>query len=159
MGSSPHSSLQRIPFTKQAFEKMRHEVSRLQTEREETLERLKIAREQGDLSENGAYRYAKMELGNISRQLRTLHHLLRFGYVAAPNTQKTYVEFGSTITLSSPQKEVVYTVVSEHEADPTQKKISMMSPIGKATLGKRVGDTVEVTTPSGILQYTVKKIA
>jgi transcription elongation factor GreA len=159
MRPPPHSSLPRIPFTKEAFEKMQHDAARLQTEREETLERLKTAREQGDLSENGAYRYAKMELGNISRQLRTLHHLLRFGYIAATTTQNERVAFGSKITLISPTKEITYTIVGEHEADPSQRKLSTVSPIGKAAFGKTVGAVVKVSTPSGEIQYTIKKIA
>lgn len=159
MKISPHSSLPRIPFTQLAYEKMVSDVQRLQKEREETLERLKIAREQGDLSENGAYRYAKMELGNISRQLRTLHHLIKFADVKKIQSNHEFVEFGSTVTLTQNDKEYEYMLVSEYEADPLFKKLSMVSPIGTAVMGKHVGDSIAVTTPSGIKKYVIKKIA
>ncbi len=158
MKTTLHSSLPRIPFTKLAYEKIQKDTQRLHTEREETLERLKVAREQGDLSENGAYRYAKMELGNIGRQLRQLHYLLRFGHVVEADRNIDTVGFGSTATLLSKGKKLSYMLVSEYEADPKNGKLSTESPIGKAILGKKVGDTVSVTAPAGKLNYIVTKI-
>src|SRR5258708_3196643 len=158
MKTTLHSSLPRIPFTKLAYEKIQKDTQRLHTEREETLERLKVAREQGDLSENGAYRYAKMELGNIGRQLRQLHYLLRFGHVVQSSEKTNVVGFGNTVTLSTNGKEVSYMIVSEHEADPKNGKLSTESPIGKALLGKKIGDTVVVSAPARELNYTITKI-
>lgn len=159
MSLSLHRSFQQIPFTKPAYEAMEQDKVRLEKERSETLERLKIAREQGDLSENGAYRYAKMELGNIARQLRRLQYLLRVGYIATKSEQTNTVGFGNTITLKQGETSQTYTIVSKHESNPERQTLSTESPIGKAVLGKKLGDIITVITPSGEKVFTLTQIA
>ncbi len=151
--------IQPIPFTPDAYAKMEHEVQRLSTERVEVMARLKTAREMGDLSENGAYQYAKFELGNITRQLRELNHLLAHGKVTTKTVGSTVVEFGSTVTVLKDGEEITYMMVSMHESDLKTNKLSIEGPLGKALLSKKVGDEVEVETPRGVTKYTITKIA
>lgn len=156
-----HSSLlsQRVPFTSQEFARMQREVCRLSTLREEVLGRLKTAREMGDLSENGAYKYAKFELGNISRELRRLRQLIHNGVVVQKQAANGKVAFGSVVTIKSDTRTMIFTLVSEFESNPTKGKLSMKSPIGVAVFGKNVGDAVVIRTPSGDVQYHITTVA
>jgi transcription elongation GreA/GreB family factor len=147
----------KIPFTQEAFDKMKAEVQRLNTYREEVVIRLQAAREQGDLSENGAYKYAKFELGNIGRQLRDLKYKLTFGYVPV-KAAAGVIDFGATITIKNDTKDMTFMLVSEHESNPTQNKLSTNSPIGNAVKGKKVGDVVEVVAPAGVTKWKIMKV-
>lgn len=148
-----------IPFTKDAFEKLETEYQRLQKERIEIMERLKIAREMGDLSENGAYKYAKFELGNVSRELRRIKHLLDNGFINnTHSTGSNTIEFGTTVTLTQDSNTLTFLLVSAHESDLTQNKLSLESPLGKALIGKTVGDRIFVQAPAGTLEYTILTI-
>lgn len=147
-----------IPFTEDAYEKMRSNLKRLKQERIEIMERLKTAREMGDLSENGAYKYAKFELGNVSRQLRQIQHLLDNGYVKKGN-KDTSIDFGSTVSLTDGKQKLIFTLVSEHESDLTKNKLSMEGPLGKALMGKVINDTITVEAPSGNTTYTITGIS
>lgn len=144
-----------IPFTASAYAQNQAELTRLTKLRREVVERLKTAREMGDLSENGAYTYAKFELGTIGRRLRYLKHILANGYVAKVSSQANVANFGRMVTLKNATRELTFLLVSEHEANPTQHKFSLQSPIGQATQGKRAGEEIEVTTPAGKVKYTV----
>ncbi len=146
-----------IPLSPEKYAQLELDVVRLSEEREAASERVKVAREMGDLSENGAYHYGKMELASYSRQLRQAQFLLKYG-VITQSSQTGVVEFGSQVTVSDGKKDRVYRIVSQYESDPKAGKISVESPIGYALLGKRVGDTVTVTVPAGELHYTVRSI-
>lgn len=154
MPSSP-SQTKTIPFTASAYEELRAKWQRLTIEREEVKKRLAIAREQGDLSENGAYKYAKIELGDIGRELRRLRHLLDQGYVSDRTTQVGVIGFGATVTLQLGPKNRRYLLVSQHESNPAAGKLSLESPLGQALLGKKKGDIVTVQAPAGATQYTI----
>ena len=146
-----------IPFTPQAYKQLQQDRFRLKTERVEVMQRLKTAREMGDLSENGAYKYAKFELGSIGRQLRRINHLLSEG-VVVQSQQHTSVQFGSQVTLKGPKGTQTVLIVSEHESNPREQKLAMTSPIGAAIMGKSAGDSATVTTPRGAVQYTILMI-
>jgi transcription elongation factor GreA len=153
--------INKIPFTKEAYTKLQLEKKKLEALRVEVLARLKEAREQGDLSENGAYKYAKFELGNIGRQLRQINYQLHNGYIAAVSSSASNTaQFGSTITLqnTTDQKEMTFTLVSEFESNPAEKKLSTTSPIGTATLGKKLHDIIQVQTPTGAKTFTIIKL-
>ncbi|MCJ7740204.1 transcription elongation factor GreA [Candidatus Microgenomates bacterium] len=143
-----------IRFTQEGYQKIEKDILKLQEERKEAVVNLRTAREMGDLSENGAYKAARFELGGIDRQLRRLKYLLRFGTVAQI-TNKGCIDFGSLVTLSDGKNELTFTLVGEYESNPAQKKLSVSSPIGKAIMGKRTGDTVTVNTPTGTINYTI----
>lgn len=152
-----HSSIPRFPFTQEAFEQMKADVVRLETEREAVMGRIKIAREMGDLSENGAYKYGKFELGNIRRELGRLTRLIERAKVVK-YSGSGIVEFGARVTISDGQQESTYLIVGPHESDPSKGKLSMESPLGVALLGKRTGDTAVFTVPAGTKIYSILAI-
>ncbi len=153
-------TLKTIPFTKEKYQQMKQEVIKLKKQQEEVMERLIVARGMGDLSENGAYKYAKFELGNIKRQLRKLQNLLANGFVVVTNTlSKEIVEFGSKVTVKDTNdKEKTFVIVSKHESDPSSGKIAYSSPMGQALMRKKVGDLVEVVTPTKVNTWQVTAI-
>lgn len=142
---------------------MQEKVAQLEAEREVVMERLVEARAMGDLSENGAYKYAKFELGNIGRQLKRFKGLLASGFPAPKNTgPKGKIDFGSVVTVQKQdmsKKEKTFTIVSQHESDPSQAMISYESPLGKALMRKQVGETVRVTTPVGESEFIIINIS
>jgi transcription elongation factor GreA len=147
-----------IPFTAEAYQAMEQERQKLLALREEVLVRLKVAREMGDLSENGAYKYAKFELGNIGRRLRELNHLLEHGVVTEKKSHNGHIDFGSQVTVESGEKQLTFTLVSEYESNPTRQKLSIQSPLGSALMGRQVGETVTVPTPSGEMHYKILQV-
>lgn len=148
-----------IPFTAEAYKKMQAEFHRLTALRKEVLVRLKDAREMGDLSENGAYTYAKFELGSIGRQLRQLRHLLQNGYIQEKKAHTGRVDFGSIVTLNHKGKSVTYTIVSVHESNIREGKLSTESPLGAAIMDKTAGESVTITIPAGEATYLIEKVA
>lgn len=146
-----------IPFTQQAFDSMNHRKVWIEAEIKEVLARLNDAREQGDLSENGAYKYAKQELGNLRRELTKLTHLLSKAKVAQPNTDNK-AGFGKKVTIKSKNKKITFLLVSEYESNPSEGKLSTKSPLGRALLSKEVGDEIDVTSPNGSIQYCIEAI-
>lgn len=154
-------SFSRIPFTPAAYQKMQQDLAALLVKEQEVIERLRVAREMGDLSENGAYRYAKFELGNVRRQIRQLRHLLGHGEVVHPRDPQSGIGFGNTVTvanLSAAGKHVTYILVSKHESDPRAGKLSMEGPLGQALLGKKAGEQIAVTVPTGVLRYEIVQV-
>ena len=137
---------------------MQSDVERLNTELVAVMGRLQVAREMGDLSENGAYHYAKFELGSIRRQLAQLKHLLETGEIVEKKIVDGKVSFGATVTLALGKKQIVYTLVSAHESNPSEKKLSIESPIGQALMNRRAGDNVEVVTPAGKVAYSIMSV-
>lgn len=150
---------EKIPFTQQAYDKLQQEFDRLTELREEVLIRLEEARQMGDLSENGAYKYAKSELRDIDRKLRQLKIQRRFGYVVKNKKSNGVIDFGSSVTLKNDTHTITFMLVSEFESDPEQKKLSTKSPMGKAVVGKKFGDEVVVETPAGKTEYMIEKVA
>lgn len=146
-----------IPFTQKAFTQMQEKCTQLRELREQAMLRLQTAREMGDLSENGAYKYAKFELGDLGRQIRKLEYLLENGFVPEQNYKLGAVVFESKVTVqaSESKKESTFTLVSEHESNPSLHKLSYKSPLGAAVFGRKSGDTVYVLTPKGRVQYMV----
>lgn len=146
-----------IFFTKEGYEDKKKDQVMLFEKRKQTVEALKKAREMGDLSENGYYKAAKMELGAIDRRLRHLKALIQYGKVIRA-TQKTTVEIGSKVIIASEGKDVEYTIVGGYESDPSLGKISHVAPLGKALIGKKVSETFAITTPKGMYSYTLLRI-
>jgi transcription elongation factor GreA len=154
--------LKTIPFTTAKYKEMQNKVTELEAEREVVMARLVVARGMGDLSENGAYKYAKFELGNIGRQLKRFKNLLAKGFPAPKNTGgKGLIDFGSTVTvqkINQSKKERTFSIVSKHESDPSKGSLAFSSPMGKALMRKMVGDIVIVETPSGNHKYKIISI-
>lgn len=133
-----------IIFTKTGYNSLQPKLDELFKKRERVLIELQRAREQGDLSENGAYKAARFELGDTDLAIRTLQHQIKYGKAVEPPKDGA-IGVGSTVRLvRSDGKEFNYIIVGTYEADPMNGKISIESPMGKALMGKSVGKEVDV---------------
>lgn len=146
-----------IPYTKEGIEALKTEFERLTKQRPEVVDRLQTAREMGDLSENGAYKAARWELGGIDRRLRELTKLIRLARPMNPTSIES-ASIGCKLTLKNSDQTLTFTLVSSHESNPQQQKLSDKSPIGQAVIGKQVGEQVYVSTPKGQQKFILTAI-
>lgn len=145
--------------TKERLEELKEELQDLKiAKRQEVAERLKRAKEFGDLSENSEYSEAREEQSRVETRIFELDELLKRAEIIKKSGASDRVEVGSTVTAKTNGKAVTYTIVGSNEAKPEEGKISNESPIGKAFLGARVGDKVDIRTPRGITSYQITKI-
>lgn len=151
----------KIFLTKKGFEDLQTEYKdMIDKKRPEVVERLSAAREMGDLSENAEYTAAREELSFIDGRIEELENLLKQAQLINDGQhQVASVDVGSQVSVKIKDREEVFTVVGEWEADPAEKKISHESPLGKALLGKSVGDDIEVDAPAGKMKYTIVSIS
>lgn len=148
----------KIPFTKTGYDKIVAEYESYKHDRPDAVTNLRLAREMGDLSENGYYKAARARLSSIDANLRRLERIIKNAKIVEHfNTGR--VEIGSTVTLDDGSKTVIYQIVGGYESDPASGTISHVSPIGKALLGKENGATVSVVTPRGTTRYRVTSIS
>jgi len=146
-------------LTKEGLEKLRKEIEYLKKEgRREIAERLKRAKEYGDLSENSEYIDAKEAQGKLESRIFELEEIIRNAVLIKKNLQKDIVGVGSTIEVQKGFKTFRYTIVGSREAKPEANLISNESPLGKAFLGRKIGDIVEINTPSGKTKYKIVKM-
>lgn len=150
--------MKRIQFTKDGFEKLKSEFEQLQKERPDAVLDLKKARDMGDLRENGWYKAARQKLSFLDRRLRELQYVQKYAVVVEATEAKT-VAIGTLVTISDGKSERTYQIVGGYESNPLEGKMSHISPIGKALIGKKVDETVEVTVPSGVVTYSIKNIS
>ena len=121
-------------------------------------ERLKKAKEYGDLSENSEYADAKEEQARIESNIFKLENMIRNAALIKKSGAKDTVDIGSTIEVSKKGKNFKYTIVGSNEARPEANLISNESPLGEAFLGKKTGDIVKIETPNGKTEYKIIKI-
>ena len=146
-------------LTPEGKQQLEEELHYLETEkRAEVGERIKVAREFGDISENSEYDDAKNEQGMLEARIAEITRILGEATVVATPKRSNSVHIGSTVTVDMGGRERVFTIVGAAEADSHAGKISNESPVGHALIGKRVGDVVDVETQSGIIQYKVLDI-
>lgn len=148
----------KIYLTKEGLAELKHEYDDLASKkRPEVLARVAQSRNMGDLSENAEYVAAREELTFIDGRIDELEVILKQAVIIREGTKTTNhaIKLGSTVTLHVNGKKEVFTVVGEWEADPTNKKISHESPLGKVLLGKKVGDKVQVEAPVGKITYAI----
>jgi transcription elongation factor GreA len=145
-------------LTKEGLDTLKAEHEELvKVKRPATVIRLSDAREAGDLSENSEYVAAKQDLSFIDGRIAELEEILRAAKIISP--KKTgQVDLGSKVILHVNGKKEEFLVVGEWEADPMNKKISHESPLGKALLGKEVGEIAEVEAPAGKIKYKIVEI-
>lgn len=121
--------------------------------------RLALARAEGDLSENAEYQSAREDLNNLQEHLSELEEILKNAQVLDDKcSQKGIVSTGCSIAVKINDRQLVFMLVGEKEADPKFGKISLVSPLGQALMGKKVGDTAEIATPSGTMRYEITTI-
>lgn len=151
----------KIILTHEGLEKLEQELQELKVvRRKDVAAKIKEARGQGDLSENAEYDAAKEEQAEIEARIITIENMLRNAEVIDSGNVTDTVSIGNTIKIFDAefQEEIEYTLVGSAEADPFNGKISNESPIGAAIIGHKVGDTVEVDTPDGIISLKILEI-
>ncbi len=154
----PKQMEDQVLLTAEGLEALRRELYGLKTERQPAvIERIKRAKEYGDLSENAEYDDAKNEQGFVAGRIAELEEILKKAKIVEKNSDGT-IQLGSTVLVHIDGDEEEFTIVGAAEADPSAKKISHESPLGSSLLGKKVGEKVEVNAPVGKITYTVKEI-
>jgi transcription elongation factor GreA len=151
-----------VILTKEGYEKLKQEIDYLRTEkRKEVAERIRVAREFGDIAENAEYDDAKNEQMMLEHRIAQLEErLLSARVIEKKDIAKDVVSLGSRVKLRDVEakKTVEYHIVGSAEANPAENKLSNESPVGKAILGHKKGETVEVTTPRGALKFKILEI-
>jgi transcription elongation factor GreA len=151
-----------VILTPQGFENLKHELDHLRTERRrEVAERIRVAREFGDIAENAEYDDAKNEQAMLEHKIAQLEERLANARLIDTSTDTSVVSVGSRVRLRDlDMKETVeYYIVGSAEANPAEQKLSNESPVGKAIIGRKKGETVEVLTPRGSkLKFKIMEI-
>lgn len=143
----------------EGLEKVKQELIDLKTKkRKEIAGRLEHAKTLGDLSENAEYQEAKEEQSLVESQIAEMEETIRSAVLIAKTRNNDQVGIGSTIHIKSDRGEETYTIVGSEEANPRNGKISNESPLGKAFLGRKKGENIEVKTPGGMSSYLILEI-
>ncbi len=147
-------------LTQKRLEELKQELNELKTnKRLEVAEQLRQAKELGDLSENSEYLEAREEQTRLLRRIAEIEDILRHASIIKEGASRDSVEVGSTVDVFRDKKPLKFIIVGSEEAKPEEGYISNESPLGHELLGKRVGDSIEITTPSGKIQYKIQKIS
>lgn len=146
-------------LTEQRLKELREELALLKSEKRlEIAERLKRAKEYGDLSENSEYAEAREEQSKVEGRIFELEELLKKAVIIKKAVGSDEVNIGSKATIKKDDQVFEYTIVGSNESKPEEGKISNESPLGRALLGHKVGDSVTVKTPAGEMNYQITKI-
>ena len=155
------ASADKVPMLAEGHRKLSDQVRQLKMiERPEIVQAIEDARAHGDLSENAEYHAAKERQGQVEATIADIEDQLSRAIVIDPTTLSgDKVVFGATVTLADEdKKKVKYQLVGQVEADARDGRISYNSPLGRALIGRQVGEEVEVSAPSGDRYYEIKKI-
>jgi transcription elongation factor GreA len=147
-----------VYITKEGLEKLKAELKGLrEVGRPETSQKIKEAREMGDISENSLYDTARQEQALMEGRIRELEDIIKKARVSE-GTSKDSVDVGCKVVVHIEGDVEHFHIVGPLEADPMNRKISNQSPLGQALFGKKVGEKIEVEAPVGKLTYTIEKI-
>ncbi|MBW7985397.1 transcription elongation factor GreA [Lactobacillus helveticus] len=150
------------PMTAEGKEKLQAELKNLKlVKRPEVIERIKVARSFGDLSENSEYDAAKDEQSHVEDRIAQVEDMLKYAQVVdADSVDPNEVSVGKTVTYTEVGTDdaETYTIVGSDESDPLNGKISNDSPIAQALLGKKEGETVSITTPGGQFDVVINNV-
>ena len=154
------ASVDRLPMLAEGYERITAELKLLREERPRIVEAIEEARAHGDLSENAEYHAAKERQGQVEAMIGDLEDRINRAQIIDPTTLSgDRIVFGATVTLlDDADKPIRYQIVGQTEADAKVGRISYNSPLGRALIGRKVGEEIEVTVPSGDRFYVVKKI-
>ena len=145
-----------VIITKEGLQKLKAEFDELELKRQQAVDRVAKARDMGDLSENAEYSAARDELSFLEGRLAELQEMLRdIKTVSTSSGKKPKIDVGCKVILHVNGKKETFMLVGEWEANPLEKKISHLSPLGQALLGRKVGEKVEVEAPVGKVAYTI----
>ena len=144
----------------EGYEKLTADLKLLRAERPKIVDAIEEARAHGDLSENAEYHAAKERQGQVEMQIADIEDKVTRAQIIDPTTLSgDKIVFGTTVhLLDDDDKPVTYQIVGQTEADASQGRISYNSPLGRALIGKKVGEDIEVTVPSGDKFYHIEKI-
>lgn len=150
----------KVPMLAEGHRQLEDELKRLKSERPQIVEAIEVARAHGDLSENAEYHAAKERQGQIEASIADIEDRLSRAMVIDPTTLSgDKVVFGATVgLLDEEEKKIRYQLVGQQEADAKVGRISYNSPLGRALIGRQVGEEVEVSTPSGDRYYEIESI-
>ena len=154
------ASVEKFPMLAEGYEQMMAQLGAFKAERPIIVDAIEVARAHGDLSENAEYHSAKERQGQIEANIADLEDRLSRAQIIDPTTLSgDKIVFGATVTLlDEDEKPVKYQIVGQAEADARVGRISYNSPLGRALIGRKVDEEVEVTVPSGDRWYSVSKI-
>ena len=154
------ATIEKMPMLKEGYDKLTSELRRLKDERPLIVDAIEEARAHGDLSENAEYHAAKERQGQIEASIADIEDKLSRAQIIDPTTLSgDKVVFGATVTLlDEDDKPVRYQIVGQAEADANRGRISYNSPLGRALIGRRVEDEVEVSVPAGDRYYLISKV-
>lgn len=150
--------LSKIELTQEGYDEIVAELEELKAKQQPAVDRVALARSYGDLSENAEYHAAKEDLTLLMSRIDELEDVMAQAKVITSKPSTSKVKVGSTVSLKHNNKNVTYQVVTAWEADPLENKISSESPLGKALIGKKIGDKFTIEVPAGIQEYKVLKI-
>jgi transcription elongation factor GreA len=145
-------------LSKEGLEQLKKELEELKLKRQEIAQRLEEAKALGDLSENTEYLQAKEAQGFNEGKILELEEVLKNAVVISKNGGNSVVQIGGTVEVNSQGEKQVFTIVGSEEANPAQGKISNESPLGRAFLGHKAGDVIEVETPRGKANYKITSV-
>lgn len=147
-------------LTKEGLERLKKEVERLKkSERIKVAQQLEEAISFGDLSENAAYDEAKEAQAILEGKITEIESIINNVVIITAPKDHGVVNIGCTVTIKGNDLENTFFIVGEEEANPIEKRISYKSPIGKALIGRKVGDKIKIQTPGGETSYEIKAIA
>ena len=154
------ASVDRLPMLAEGHQRLAAELKLLREERPRIVEAIEEARAHGDLSENAEYHAAKERQGQVEAMVSDLEDRINRAQIIDPTTLSgDRIVFGATVTLlDDSEKPIRYQIVGQTEADAKVGRISYNSPLGRALIGRKVGEEIEVTVPSGDRFYVVKQI-
>lgn len=146
-------------FTSEGLKELKEELKKLvEGKRPKLIDRVAIARGHGDLSENSEYTAAREDLAFVEGRIEELEELIAKAKLIKVKKTKGEVKLGCKVTVKVNGKKQTFEVVGEWEADPSEQKISHTSPLGKALLGKKKNEKVEIEAPAGKVIYHIQKI-
>ncbi|TAN41581.1 MAG: transcription elongation factor GreA [Nitrospirae bacterium] len=155
--------MQRVPLTPAGFQKLQEELERLlKVDRPKNIQAIAEARAHGDLSENAEYHAAKEQQSFMEGRIKELKAKIAMAEVIDPSKiRQSKSAFGATVKVLDTEAdlEYVFILVGQEEADVKQGKISITSPVGRALIGKEVGDTVVIKVPARTIEYEVLEIS
>ena len=154
------ATVDKMPMLQEGYDKLTGELKRLKAERPLIVDAIEEARAHGDLSENAEYHAAKEQQGQVEASIADIEGKLSRAQIIDPkDLSGDKVIFGATVTLlDEDDKPIRYQIVGETEADASKGRISYNSPIGRALIGRKVDEEVEVSVPAGDRYYLVSKI-
>lgn len=146
-------------MTTEGLAELEVELKTLIANRGDVAQRIKTAREFGDLSENAEYSSARQDQNIAETRIGEIEHILTNVEIISAPKKKDTVELGNTVVLKNSKGEKKFTIAGSVEANPMEGKISDESPIGMALLGKKLGEEVEIKTPAETTKYKISKIS